>query len=91
MLTMDLRVRESRSLKAKRSVVRSLVDGARSRYGVAAAETDHQDQWQRAEVAFAAVSGSQQHVAEVLDAVDRFVWSHPEVEVVSAERSWIEI
>ena len=30
------------------------------------------------------------HVAEVLDSVERFVWSFPEVEVVSAERSWLE-
>jgi len=25
----------------------------------------------------------------VIDEVDRFVWSHPEVEVVSMERTWL--
>ena len=28
------------------------------------------------------------HVAEVLDSVERFVWSFPEVEVVTCERHW---
>jgi uncharacterized protein YlxP (DUF503 family) len=29
------------------------------------------------------------HVTEVLDVVERFVWSFPEVEVVSTERDWV--
>jgi uncharacterized protein YlxP (DUF503 family) len=30
------------------------------------------------------------HVGEVLDNVERFVWSFPEVEVSSCERFWLE-
>lgn len=90
LLTVDLKVRESQSLKAKRAVIRHLVDGARSKFSVAAAETGHQDQWQRSELGFAAVSGSSRHVDDVLDAVERYVWSHPEVEVVSMDRTWID-
>ena len=90
LLTVDLKVRESQSLKAKRTVIRHLVDGARSKFSVAAAETGHQDQWQRSELGFAAVSGSSRHVDDVLDAVERYVWSHPEVEVVSMDRTWID-
>jgi uncharacterized protein YlxP (DUF503 family) len=29
-------------------------------------------------------------VVDVLDRVERFVWSFPEVEVVTAERRWLE-
>ncbi|MHB1516915.1 MAG: DUF503 domain-containing protein [Acidimicrobiales bacterium] len=89
-LTMDLRLPEARSLKAKRAVVKHLVESARSRFGVAAAEVGSQDNWQRTQVGFAAISGSERQVEQVLDGVDRFVWSHPEVEVVSAVRSWLE-
>ena len=39
----------------------------------------------RAELGFVAVSGSA-HATEVIDEVERFVWSFPEVEVVDAER-----
>lgn len=89
-LVCDVRVPHSGSLKDKRSVVQTLCDGARRRYQVAAAETDHQDLWARAELCFAATSGSPGQVEEVIDAVERFVWSFPEVEVVTTERRWTE-
>jgi uncharacterized protein YlxP (DUF503 family) len=86
----DLHINESRSLKAKRQVIRSIVDGARHRFGVAAAEVGYQDQWQRALLGFAVVAGTVKHAEEVIDAVDRFVWSRPDVEVLSMDRRWLE-
>jgi len=89
-MTVDIRVPESHSLKAKRAIVKHLVEACRSRYDVAAAEVGFQDQWQRSELGFAAVSSSQGHVESVLDSVERFVWSHPEVEVVGIRRDWLD-
>lgn len=89
-LEVDLHIAESRSLKAKRQVVRSIVDSARRRYGVAAAEVEHQDMWQRAGLGFAAVSAQSRHAEEVIDEVERLVWSYPEVQVLSTERRWLE-
>lgn len=88
-LEVDLRLPASRTLKDKRAVLRSVLDGARHRFRVAAAECGAQDRHQRAVLGFAAVGGSPGHVGEVLDAVERFVWSFPEVEVVSCERTWL--
>ena len=89
-LRFDLHLGQSRSLKAKRAVVKPIVEGARQRFGVAVAEVGHQDRWQRAAVGVAAVGSSPGHVADVLDAVERFVWSFPEVEVLETERAWLE-
>jgi len=89
-LTVQVHVRDARSLKEKRSVVKSIVDGARARYRVAAAETGHQDTWQRAELTFACVSGSSRHATEVIDEVERFAWSFAEVDVLSVGRRWLE-
>jgi hypothetical protein len=89
-LTMDLRIPGSNSLKAKRAVVKHVVESCRSRFAVAVSEVGYQDQWQRSELGFAAVAGSPAHVEEVLDAVERYVWSHPELEVLAAGRSWLE-
>jgi uncharacterized protein len=89
-LTIDLRLPHSQSLKAKRSTVKHLVEASRSRFAVAAAEVGFQEHWQRSELGFAAVSGSPEMVESVLDAVERFVWSHPEVEVVAESRDWLE-
>jgi uncharacterized protein len=89
-LRVELYLRECRSLKAKRSVVRPIVEGVRRRYRLSAAEVDHQDTWQRAAIGIAAVAGSHAHLTEVLHEVERFVWSFPEVEVLGVERRWIE-
>jgi uncharacterized protein YlxP (DUF503 family) len=89
-LTLELHLPLSTSLKDKRSVLKPVLEGSRTRFGVAAAEVDHQDLRQRSVVAFAAVAGSPAHVGEVLDAVERFVWSRPDVEVVEADRTWMD-
>ena len=73
------------SLKEKRAVVKPIIEGIRRRYQAAVAEVDHQDKWQRAAVGVAVVSASQHHADEVMDAIERFVWSFPEVEVIAVE------
>ena|ERR1700722_3073221 len=90
-LTVEIHISESRSLKQKRSVVRHLLDTSRTRYGVAASEVQYQDLWQRAGLAFAAVAPDSSHVESVLDSVERFVWSHPEVEVFNIRRHWLDL
>lgn len=86
----DLHLPQAHSLKEKRAIIRPILEGCRRRYQVAAAEVDHQDTWQRAGLGVSAVSGSAGQLAEVLDSVERFVWSFPEVEVIAAERRWLE-
>ncbi|MGZ4674171.1 MAG: DUF503 domain-containing protein [Ilumatobacteraceae bacterium] len=88
-LEVDLHIGHAQSLKDKRGVVRSIIDGAQHRYHVAAAEVGDHDLWQRAQLGFAAISNSQQHTTEVIDEVSRFVWSFPEVSVLDEERTWM--
>ena len=71
-------------------VVKSIVDGARHKFRVAAAEVGYLDQRQRAELGFAVVSGSERQAVAVVDELDRFIWSRPEIEVLSIERRWSE-
>ena len=89
-LEIELRIPLGDSLKAKRSVIRPILDGAHRRFGVSSAEVDLQDDWDAAVLAFSTVSGSASQVEEVLDSVDRFVWSFPEVDVVATERYWVD-
>jgi uncharacterized protein YlxP (DUF503 family) len=90
-LTVELHLPDCRSLKDKRAVVKAMTDGARKRYAVAASETDHQDTWQRAELGFACVSGTSSHASDVIDQVERFVWSFTAADVVDASRDWLEV
>ena len=90
MVRFHLHIPHSRSLKQKRAAVRPVVEGLRHRFSLSVAEIGHQDKWQRATIGLAVVSDSPGHVAEVVDAVERWVWSRPEVEVSGFERRLTE-
>ncbi len=90
-LEIELHLANCGSLKEKRTVVRHLVEVARRRFGVSGSEVAHHDLWQRATLGFSVVAPSAGRVEEVLDRVERFVWSHPEVTVVSSARHWLDL
>lgn len=89
-LRIELYLRECRSLKAKRAALRPIVEGTHKRHRVSVSEVDHHDDWHLATVGVAAVAPSHAHLRDVLDDVERFVWSFPEVEVLRVDRLWIE-
>jgi uncharacterized protein len=90
-LRFDLYLRECRSLKAKRAAIKPAIEGLRRRYQVSVAETGHQDEWHRCTIGVAAVASSEAHLRDILDEVERFVWSFPEIEVLRVDRSWMEV
>ena len=69
-LTLELRLENSHSLKDKRHVVRSLKDRLRHKFNVAVAEIDGQDLWQRATLAAVTVSSSHDFAEKVLRSVE---------------------
>lgn len=86
----EIRIPASQSLKDRRQVVRALIDGVRRRFEVSAAEVGGQDTWQRATLGFAVVASDARIARETVEAIDRFVWSHPEIEVLDVEVRWHE-
>ena len=70
-LTLEIRVEDSHSLKDKRRVVKSLKERLRGKFNVAVAEIDHQDLWQRGLVACVTVSPDQAFAEQVLQSVER--------------------
>ncbi|HYW43553.1 MAG TPA: DUF503 domain-containing protein [Bryobacteraceae bacterium] len=69
-LTLELRLENSHSLKDKRHVVQGLKERLRHKFNVAVAEIDYQDLWQRAAVAAVTVSGDRVHAEKVLQSVE---------------------
>ncbi|HEX6307921.1 MAG TPA: DUF503 domain-containing protein [Longimicrobiales bacterium] len=86
----ELEIYGAQSLKDKRRVVKSLKERLQSRFQVSAAETKHQDVWQRAELAACVVSGEQRRVDEVLDSMDRLVVSDARARVIHSRRSYCQ-
>ncbi len=69
-LTLEIHVEHSHSLKEKRHVVKSLKDRLRERFNVSVAEIDHLDSWQNSVIAAVTVSGDRVHAEQVLQAVE---------------------
>ena len=69
-LTMELRLENSHSLKEKRHVIEGLKARLRNKFNVAVAEIDHQDLWQRGTVAAVTVSSDHVHAERVLQSVE---------------------
>ncbi|MFN2593739.1 MAG: DUF503 domain-containing protein [Actinomycetota bacterium] len=69
----ELFIPAATSLKDKRQVLRSVIDGIRKRYNVAIAEVDHQDLWQRAAIGVTCVSNSSDQCTKIMNEIDRAV------------------
>jgi len=74
LLTVEMHVPGSQSLKDKRAVLRRVKDRLK-KFNVAVSEVEHHDLWQRAELAVVTVSTDQPHadreLAAVADEIDR--------------------
>lgn len=74
-LTVELRIPESASLKEKRMAIKSLKDRIRNTFNVSVAEVDGQDKWQVSTLGIAYLAAEKVHVdqalAKVVDFIDR--------------------
>jgi hypothetical protein len=69
-LTLELRLEHSHSLKDKRHVLESLKTRLRNKFNVSVAEIDYQDLWQRGVLAAVTVSSDHVHAEKVLRSVE---------------------
>jgi hypothetical protein len=84
-LTVDLHIPGSGSLKDKRRVIKGMKERIRGRFNVSVAEVGEPgetDLWQRATLGVASVSSSKSHAGEVLDKVVDLVRSNTSVEML---------
>lgn len=89
-LTLELRLDESHSLKDKRHVVKGLKDRLRHRFNVAVAEIGYQETWQRALVAAVTVSNEHVHAEQMLSAVEREAAAMLGGTLVETTVEWLE-
>lgn len=75
---------ESRSLKDKRQVLKSLKDRLHNRFNLSVAEVDFSELWQRSTVAFAIVSNGIDHADQVISKAIRYIEEEGRVQVLDA-------
>ena len=84
-LKVRLLVREARTLKDKRQVVRSILDRLRNQFNVAAAEVDALDDCRQVVIGVAAVGPEAAPVKGVLQKIAEALRVHPVAEYLGSE------
>jgi len=70
---MELQLLESRSLKDKRRVVKSLIEQLRQKFNVSVAEVDRQESWSRCSLGVCQVANERRFLDQALARVVQFV------------------
>ncbi len=84
--TIELHLPGVHSLKAKRSIMKSLLARLHREFNVSCAEVDLQDTWQSAVIGVAAISSSAVVVQQVLDPIPRWIEvNRPDVQIVDSQ------
>lgn len=89
-LTVELLVHDSRSLKARRSVINSLKERIRGRFNVSVAEADFGDVWQRGGLIISGAGVTASTVEQALRNVVAFLDNDPRVQVVMPQIRFYE-
>ena len=87
----ELHVHESRSLKAKRGVVRSIAGRLRNRFNVSVSEVGGQGTWQRAVIGLSMTGSEEVPLRRALEAAVAFVESTHLAEVLGSEIEMIRL
>ncbi|MDZ7582534.1 MAG: DUF503 domain-containing protein [Deltaproteobacteria bacterium] len=85
------RLHDCRSLKAKRSVVKSIIGQVRNKFNVSAAETGANDMHQRAEIGFALVGNDPQVINSKIDKILNLIDELGLAEVIDSEMEIITL
>ena len=78
-----------RSLKMKRSVIRSLRERAILKFRISAAETGLRDRASMAEITACVISADRRHAESVIGRVDLFLRSDPRAHIVESETEFL--
>ena len=88
-LQIEVHVPSARSLKDKRSVLKSLKDQLRGRFNIAVAEVGGDDKWQRATVGISALGADRAYVSGLLREVTEWIRAVRLVELIRIEEEYV--
>ncbi|NLX77783.1 MAG: DUF503 domain-containing protein [Clostridiaceae bacterium] len=90
-LNITLYIGGMKSLKDKRSVIKSLLAKIRTKLNVSAAETGRQDEWNRSELGFSCVTNDASHADSIMSSVIKYINSDVRVEIIDSYSETIHI
>jgi len=82
LLSLEIHILNSLSLKDKRMVLNHIKDRVRNKFNVSVAEIDYQDKWQRSLIGIALVTSQKGHAEEVLNKIFQFLDTDEKFEIL---------
>jgi uncharacterized protein YlxP (DUF503 family) len=87
----EIRIPMANSLKAKRAVVRPLVEALRRMASLSVSEVDHHDTWQRSAIGVAIVTPDPRSMEQLVERVRRRVDEELEIELLHTSVQFVEM
>ncbi len=88
-LTFEIFIPASQSLKEKRFVLKSLKDRLKNKFNASVAEIEFQDKWQRAAIGVAVIGNAQAHVEQSLQQIFKFIDNSEYYEITSYQFEYL--
>ncbi len=89
LLQLDIFLRESQSLKDKRSVIKSLRETVRKKYNVSIAETGEQDKWGKSQISISKVSNQSAVIRKEFQNIQKDIERRYPLEIIKkVEEVW---
>jgi uncharacterized protein YlxP (DUF503 family) len=88
-LTFEIFIPTSQSLKEKRFVLKSLKDRLKNKFNASVAELEFQDKWQRAAMGVAVIGNEQSYVEQSLQQIFKFIDNSEFYEVTSYQFEYL--
>ena len=89
LISFEVLLNGSTSLKIKRSVINRIKDRVRSRFNASIAEIGYLDKWQRAEMAITMVCNERKRLQQDIHAIEQLLTGISDVVINNLSTEWI--
>ncbi len=89
LVSLQLYIPQSQSLKDKRREIKSLKDKLSSRFNASVAEVGELDSWQQSTLAVCMVSNEKPYLEKQLSLIEQLLLEYSEIEVTRQQREWL--
>jgi len=87
-MILELHANGTHSLKEKRHIVSSIKEKLKNKFNISIIESDHQDLWQKIQLAISMVSNEKAGIDKAFAQIDDFVFSNYPVQMVTVSKDY---
>ena len=89
LMTVECIIYDAHSLKEKRAVLQRIMTRLKQKFNISLSEVEYQDTWQRTQLAIVTVASVRVSAEAVLQQVQQFIDSFPEIERTITDIEWL--